>query len=126
MAALAAAGLAGCGDSDTSPVTGGSEADQAAVIAANNRVNQLVKDNDAAAFCAEFAPSQVKDTFGTVKKCVKQTRPFMEATAKSQDFTIESMTITGDHATVTYADGQGIGTFTKEDGRWYIGAPSAE
>lgn len=127
VATLAVAGLAGCGGSDDSSDSGsGSDADQAAVEKLNARVAELVRKGDAKSFCAEFAPSQVKDTFGSAPKCVKRVDPLMKAMAKSGDFTIESTEIDGNYATVTYTSDQGIGTFTREDGRWYIGAPAAE
>ena len=124
---LAVAGMSGCGGSDgDSSDTGGSDADQAAVEKLNERVATLVKKGDAGSFCAEFAPSQLKDTFGSVKKCVKRVDPLMKVMAQSTDFGVESLEVNGNYATIIYSNGEGIGTFTREDGRWYIGAPVSE
>jgi|GEM_PF-2879656 len=125
VAALAVAGLVGCGDdsSETSP----SESDDAAtvaIVAVNQQLTDFATNGDAKGFCSVVAPSQRKKLFRKTS-CEKTIAPLLKGQKMSPSlFKIESVDVNGESADVGYEGRPGPTKFVNEDGNWYLGNPA--
>lgn len=124
-AAILAAAIAGCGGSQET-----STADEQAVRDLVAQLNKATVDRDAEAACDVIAPSSMKETFQTRSRCVRETGAIMKNAGKQEPVTVDSVSVDGDRATVTFEGRNFDQEVVREDGRWYIpisgGAPPPE
>lgn len=107
--------LAGCGGGDS-----GSAEDEAAIEELVTQINQANADRDGASYCDLLQPSTFFDTFTSRAKCARETNQILDQAGRQPELEVESVSVDGDTAKVTFADRSGEAPFVKEDGRWYL------
>lgn len=109
--------LGGCGGSDDS---GASEADTQELTALASQINDISVNSDAKGFCAILAPSEVKATFRSRKRCTDEYTKIFQSVKDPQPVTLEDISVDGDSADVTFKEQDGAIKFVKEDGEWWL------
>ncbi len=107
--------FAGCGGGDS-----GSAEDEAAIEEVVTLINRANADSDGAAYCDLLQPSTFFDTFTSRAKCARETNQILEQAGSQPELEVESITVDGDTAKVTFAGRSGEAPFVKEDDRWYL------
>ena len=107
--------LAGCGSSDS-----GSQDDRAAIEQIVDGINTANADKDGAAYCDLLQPSTFFDTFTSRAKCVRETNQILDQVGRQSELEVESISVDGDTARVTFAGRSGEAPFVREDGQWYL------
>ena len=114
--------VAGCGGGDS-----GSAEDEAAIEEVVTQINRANADSDGAAYCDLLQPSTFFDTFTSKAKCARETNQILEQAGSQPELEVESITVDGDTAKVTFTGRSGEAPFVREDERWYLalgqGAP---
>lgn len=107
----------GCGSQDDST----SPADDQAIRELVSKLNQATQGKDASAFCLIMQPSAVDETFHDIDRCVRETKPILEAAGKQPVLKVDTIEVDGDVANVTFGGGTGSqAKFVREDGQWYV------
>jgi hypothetical protein len=107
--------FAGCGGGES-----GSAADEAAIEEIVSQINRANADRDGAAYCDLLQPSTFFDTFTSRAKCARETNQILEQAGRQPELEVESVSVDGDTARVTFAGRSGEAPFIREDGRWYL------
>ncbi len=107
--------FAGCGSGDS-----GSEDDRAAIEQIVAGINTANADQDGAAYCDLLQPSTFFDTFTSRAKCARETNQILDQAGRQSELEVESISVDGDTARVTFTGRSGEAPFVKEDGRWYL------
>ncbi len=107
--------FAGCGGGDS-----GSEDDRAAIEEVVAQINAANNQADGAAYCDLLQPSTFSDTFTSRARCVRETNQILEQAGRQSELEVESVTVDGDTARVSFAGRSGEAPFVKEDDRWYL------
>jgi ABC-type glycerol-3-phosphate transport system substrate-binding protein len=107
--------LAGCGGGNS-----GSAEDETAIEEIVTQINRANEDADGAAYCDLLQPSTFFETFTSKAKCARETDQILNQAGRQPELEVESVSVDGDTAKVTFAGRSGEAPFVKEDGRWYL------
>lgn len=107
----------GCGSSDDAT----SDEDKQAITKLVDEVNSATQAKDASAFCLIIQPSAVEETFHGIDRCVKETKPILEAAGDQPTLEVENIEVDGDVAKVSFKGGTGGEVnFVREGSQWYV------
>lgn len=112
---VTALAVVACGGGDS-----GSEDDRAAIEELVTQINRANADSDGAAYCDLLQPSTFFDTFTSKARCARETNQILDQAGRQPALEVESISVDGDTARVTFAGRSGEAPFVKEGDRWYL------
>ena len=107
--------FAACGSGDS-----GSEDDRAAIEQIVAGINMANAEQDGEAYCDLLQPSTFFDTFTSRAKCARETNQILDQAGRQPELEVESISVDGDTARVTFTGRSGEAPFVKEDDKWYL------
>ena len=113
---LAGAALSGCGDSEEAD----RPEDRASIEALVGNLNQASRTRDPALWCSIFSPSSVKDAFGSLARCQKETTAVLESGSAPEQVEISDVVFVDDTARVSFRGRAGDANLVLESGEWYF------
>lgn len=121
VAVFGFAAMAGCGGDSQDTA-----ADEQAIRDLIQRVNQATAARDAGAACDAFAPSSIRAQFNTRGQCVRETAIILKQAGDQQPVQVQSVSVDGDRARVSFKNRTGEVEVVRENGKWYIPIESGQ